>query len=203
MSKVFIKAVEIGIKHRFPHWDSTNVGILGVAIADLLMDRLNYELYSVKFDDKDVDELLNKLMKLSYLFLSRRLEVSSSNAHEIHMKRAYLLQNYGAAFDGKQNDDKDKIISDHYYASLAFEEKKFTSDADEQMELAKLLYEKYNVERKEEITPEGLHEVAQSGMMKHYELYNEILREYSEDKLSIKLTEFEEYFWNNKGLVLS
>lgn len=203
MSKVFIKAVEIGIKYRFPHWDSTNIGILGIAIADLLMDRLNYELYSVKFDDKDVDELLNKLMKLSYLFLSRRLEVSSSNAQEVYMKRAYLFQNYGAAFSGEQNDDMDKIISDHYNASLAFAEKRFTSDADEQMELAKLLYRKYNIEQKKEVTQEDIHKVAQIGMMKHFELYNKLLKEYSEDKLSIQLTEFEEYFWNNKGLVLS
>ena len=200
MSKVFIKVVEIGIKQRFPHWNSTNVGILGIAIADLLMDRLSYELDSVKFDNKDVDDLLKKLVKLSFLFLSRRLEVSSSNANEIYMKRSYLLQNYGAALYGKQNDSKDEIISDHYNSSLALTEKKFIADAEEQMELAKLLYRKYNHEQKE-ITSEDLREVVETGMIKYNKLYNKLLAEYQENKLSIKTSEFEEYFLNNKDLV--
>ena len=201
MSKVFIKVVEIGIRQRFPHWNSPNVGILGVAIADLLMERLNYELYSVKFDDKDVDELLNKLMKLSFLFLSRRLEISSSNVHEIYMKRSFLLQNYGAALNGKQNDNKDEIISDHYNSSLAFTEKEFNADAKEQMELAKLLCRKYNQKQKEEIASEDLQETVKTGMVKHNKLYDELLKEYQENKLSIKASEFEEYFLNNKDLV--
>ena len=96
MNKIFIKAVEIGIKHKFPHWDSTNVGILGIAMADLLLDRLNYELYSVKFDDRDVDKLLMKLMKLSFIFLSRRLEITTDKGHEVYQKRAILLQDYSA-----------------------------------------------------------------------------------------------------------
>ncbi|MEN8193696.1 MAG: hypothetical protein ABFS12_12815 [Bacteroidota bacterium] len=199
-AKIFLKAVEIGIKHKFPHWDSTNVGILGVAMADLLMERLNYELFSVKYDDENIDELLYKLMKLSYLFLTRRLEVSSSNAHEIYEKRAYLVQNYGAALFGEQVDDKDGIISDHYYASLAYTEKRFKDDAEKQMEEAKLLYHKYNSE--ENATTEELLMTSEEGMLKNYKLYDELLKEYQESKLDIAEEEFEEYFNNNEALVL-
>lgn len=202
-ARIFLKAVEIGIKHKFPHWDSTNVGILGIAMADLLMERLNYELYSVKFDDDDVDLLLQKLMKLSYLFLTRRLEVSSSNSHEIYEKRAYLVQNYGAALFGEQLNDKTGIISDHYHASIEYAEKRFTIDAKKQMELAKQLYQKYNPDKDDEKTSEELPSVAEEGMITNFQLYNEMLKEYQENKLEIDESEFEEYFLNNEDLVFA
>ena len=59
-AKVFLKAVEIGIKNKFPHWHSINVGILGVAIADLLMERIQYELFHVQYHEENVDEVLKK-----------------------------------------------------------------------------------------------------------------------------------------------
>ena len=202
-SKVFLKAVEIGVKHRFPHWDSTNVGILGIAIADLLLERLNYELYTVKFDDNDVDEILKKLMKISFIFLTRRLEVSSSNSHEVYMKRANLVQNYGAALFGEQVDCKEGIISDHYFSSLEYAEKRFSADAEEQMELAEQLFRKYHPDQKEEITIEEMYKVAELGLLKNYKLYSEVLKEYQESKLNIDETELIEYFNNNTDLVFA
>ena len=193
-AKIFLKAVEIGIKHKFPHWDSTNIGIIGVAIADLLLERLNYELYSVKFDDKEIDQVLQKLMKLSFLFLTRRLEVSSSNAHEIYEKRAYLVQNYGAALFGKQFCNKDGIISDHYYASLEYAGKRFSSDAEIQMEQAEKLYKKYKTNEEKVYTVEEILITAEEGMTQNFQLYNELLKEYQQDELDINESEFEEYF---------
>ena len=202
-ARIFLKAVEIGIRHKFPHWDSTNVGILGIAMADLLMERLNYELYSVKFDDDEVDLLLQKLMKLSFLFLTRRLEISSSNAQEIYEKRAYLVQNYGAALFGKQINNKAGIISDHYHASLEFAEKRFTLDAKKQMELAKQLFKKYNPNQENESLDDDLHEIAEEGMLTNFQMYAELLKEYQESKLDIEEEEFQEYFLNNEDLVFA
>ena len=201
MSKIFIKAVEIGIKHKFPHWDSTNVGILGMAMADLLLDRLNYELYTVKFDDKDVDKLLMKLMKLSFIFLSRRLEITTDKGHEVYQKRAVLLQDYSAALYGEQRDCKDEIISDHFISSLLYTKKGYKVDAEKEMDLAKSLYKKYTPDSKEPIEIDDVFEVVKIGKLKNNKLYDKLLKEYSENELEIKKTEFEEYFWNNKGLV--
>lgn len=202
-ARIFLKAVEIGIRHKFPHWDSTNVGILGIAMADLLMERLNYELYSVKFDDDDVDLLLQKLMKLSFLFLTRRLEISSSNAQEIYEKRADLVQNYGAALFGKQMDNKAGIISDHHNASLEYAEKRFTLDAKKHMELAKQLLSKYNPNNEENSSEDDLQEIVEEGMLMNYQMYSELLKEYQENKLDIEEEEFEEYFLNNEDLVFA
>ncbi len=202
-ARIFLKAVEIGIRHKFPHWDSTNVGILGIAMADLLMERLNYELYSVKFDDDEVDLLLQKLMKLSFLFLTRRLEVSSSNTQEIYEKRAYLVQNYGAALFGKQMDNKVGIISDHYHASLEFAEKRFTLDAKKQMEQARQLYKKYHPNQDNETSDDDLHAIAEEGMLNNFQMYTELLKEYQENKLDIEEEEFEEYFLKNEDLVFA
>lgn len=202
-SKIFLKAVEIGIKHKFPHWDSTNVGILGIAIADLLMNRLNYELESVSPDQENVDQIIKKLIKLSFLFLTRRLEVSSSDAHDIYMKRAYLLQNYGAALHGELVDNKEEVISDHYYSSMSFSEKRFQTSAEEQMNLAKLLSRKYNADHSEEVSIDELHEIAEEGMLKNFKLYNDILKEYREDKLDIEAVELEKYFIENEKLAVA
>ena len=202
-SKIFLRPVEIGIKHKFPHWDSTNVGILGIAIADLLMNRLNYELDSVSPDQENVDEILKKLIKLSFLFLTRRLEVSSSDAHDIYMKRAYLLQNYGAALHGEMVDNKEEVISDHYYSSLSFSERRFDGDSEKQLNLAKLLLQKYNPEQNTEATMDELHKTAEEGMLKNFKLYNDILKEYQEDKLDIEADELENYFANHENLAVA
>lgn len=200
MNKVFIKTIEIGIKKKFPHWNSTNIGVLGTAIADLLIKRLNYELNSVQHDDENAEEILKKLMKLSFLFLTRRLEVSSSNAHEIFKTRAQLLQNYGAVLHGRQTECKDEIISDHFYSSLAYKEKRFEEDARAEMELAQLLFLKYDPKQSNKIIEDDFQKVINDGMIKNYNLYNDLLKEYEENRLNIEEVEFEECFWNNPDL---
>ena len=84
---------------------------------------------------------------------------------------------------------------------MLYTKKGYKVDAEKEMDLAKSLYKKYTPDSKEPIEIDDVFEVVKIGKLKNNKLYDKLLKEYSENELEIKKTEFEEYFWNNKGLV--
>ena len=115
MNRAFLKAVEVGVKYKFPHWNDGTVGTIGVTIADMVHDRLNYEIDFAASSSSNVShDVLVKLMKLSFIFLSRKIELDPNNSRQAFKKRACLSQHYSPLLYGIQTDIKDDIISDYY-----------------------------------------------------------------------------------------
>ena len=143
MNRAFLKAVEVGMKYKFPYWNDNTIGTLGVTISDMVFDRLNYEMDFASYNDEASNEILVKLMKLSFIFLSRKIELDPENSSEAYMKRASLSQHYSSLLHGIQLDRKDDVISDNYYASIAYSRIDKNEESAKHMRLTISLYLKY------------------------------------------------------------
>ena len=201
MNRAFLKAVEVGTKYKFPHWNESTIGTIGVAITDMVLDRLNYELDFASYNDQTSNEILVKLMKLSFIFLSRRIELNPENSAEAYMKRASLSQHYSSLLNGIQMDRKDDIISDNYYASIAYSRLDKDAEAAKHMRLAISLYLKYTPNSKNNFSKGNLYKSVLEGKQKNEKLNKELLSEYQADKLVLSDEVLENAFWNKQNWV--
>ena len=201
MNRAFLKAVEVGMKYKFPHWNDSTIGTLGVTISDMVLDRLNYELDFASYNDEASNEILVKLMKLSFIFLSRKIELDPEYSAEAYMKRASLSQHYSSLLHGQQLDIKDDIISDNYYASIAYSRKDNNEESAKQMRLAISLYLKYTPNSRDNFSKGNLYKAVLEGKEKNDQLYKELLNEYQADKLVLSDEILEHAFWNKQNWV--
>ena len=201
MNRAFLKAVEVGTKYKFPHWNESTIGTIGAAITDMVLDRLNYELDFASYNDQTSNEILVKLMKLSFIFLSRRIELNPENSGEAFMKRASLSQHYSSLLNGIQMDRKDDIISDNYYASIAYSRLDKDAEAATHMRLAISLYLKYTPNSKNNFSKGNLYKSVLEGKEKNEKLNKELLSEYQADKLVLSYEVLENAFWNKQNWV--
>jgi len=201
MNKTFLKAVEVGVKYKFPHWNDSTVGNIGIAIADLVLERLDYELDFVLSGNNYSNEVLIKLMKLSFIFLSRKIEIDPVNSHEAFDKRACLSQHYSSVLYGIQTDRKEEIISDYYDSSISYAKKKKNEEAAKFMRIAISLYLKYTPDSRKNFSKENLYRSVLIGREKNKILYNKLLIEYRSDKLELKEMTYNENFWQQLNWV--
>ena len=201
MNRAFLKAVEVGIKHKFPHWNDSAVGAIGVAIADMVIDRLNYEIDFASNNHNSQNDLLIKLMKLSFIFLSRKIELDPENSHEAYFKRANLSQHYSSLLNGVQADKKEEIIADYYYASIAYSRREKDEDSAKLMRIAISLFLKYTPNSRDNFSKGNLYKSVLEGKQKNKLIYQELLNEYRADKLFLDNKTFESAFWNNQNWV--
>ena len=201
MNRAFLKSVEVGIKHKFPHWNNSAVGAIGVAIADMVLERLNYEIDFTSNSNHRSTELLKKLMKLSFIFLSRKIELDPEYSHEAYHKRAALSQHYSSLLYGIQTDNKNEIISDYYFASISYARREKNEDAAKLMRIAISLYLKYTPNSKDNFSKGNLYKTVLEGKQKNNLLYKELLKEYSADKLVLDKETYETAFWNKQNWV--
>lgn len=201
MNRAFLKAVEVGIKYKFPHWNDSTIGTIGVAISDLVLDRLNYELDFASYNDESSNEILVKLMKLSFIFLSRKIELDPENSSEAYMKRASLSQHYSSLLHGLQLDRKDDIISDNYYVSIAYARKDKSEESAKYMRLAISLFLKYTPNSKDSFSKGNLYKSVLGGKEQNDLLYVKLLKEYQTDKLVLSEKILENAFWKNQNWV--
>lgn len=201
MNRAFLKAVEVGIKYKFPHWNDSTIGTIGATITDMVLDRLNYELDFAAYSDEVSNEVLVKLMKLSFVFLSRKIELDPENSAEAYNKRASLLQHYSSLLHGLQLAKKDDIISDNYYSSISYARNNRNIDAAKQMRIAISLYLKYTQNSRDNFSKGNLYRSVLVGKEKNNKLYNELLNEYRADKLVLSDKILKHAFWNNQNWV--
>lgn len=197
MNTVFLKSVEVGTKYKFPHWNDSTVGTFGVAIADMVLDRLNYEMELASNTDKLSNDVLVKLMKLSFIFLSRKIELDSENSAEAYNKRASLSQHYSSLLHGQQLDNKEDIISDYYYASIAYARKEKNEMSSKLMRTSISLFLKYTPDSKDNFSKGNLYKSVLEGKDRNNLLYNELLKEYQQDKLELSAEISDRAFWEN------
>lgn len=197
MNRAFLKAVEVGVRHKFPHWNDSSVGTIGIAIADMVLERLNYELDFASNNPKGSQEVLIKLMKLSYIFLSRRIELDPNNAHEAYKKRACLSQHYSSLLYGVQTDRKEEIISDYYDASIAFARKNKNEEAAKLMRISISLFLKYTPNSRVKFSKGNLYKSVLEGREKNNDIYQELLNEYRSDQLELNAETYGNNFWND------
>ncbi len=201
MNRAFLKAVEVGMKYKFPYWNDNTIGTLGVTISDMVFDRLNYEMDFASYNDEASNEILVKLMKLSFIFLSRKIELDPENSSEAYMKRASLSQHYSSLLHGIQLDRKDDVISDNYYASIAYSRIDKNEESAKHMRLTISLYLKYTPNSKDNFSKGNLYKSVLEGKEKNELLYNKLLKEYQTDKLVLSDKILEHAFWNNQNWV--
>lgn len=201
MNRAFLKAVEVGMKYKFPYWNDNTIGTLGVTISDMVLDRISYELDFASYNDEASNEILVKLMKLSFIFLSRKIELDPENSSEAYMKRASLSQHYSSLLQGIQLDRKDDVISDNYYASIAYSRIDKNEESAKQMRLAISLYLKYTPNSKDNFSKGNLYKSVLEGKEKNELLYKKLLKEYQTDKLVLSDKILEHAFWNNQNWV--
>ncbi|VAX24568.1 hypothetical protein MNBD_IGNAVI01-3101 [hydrothermal vent metagenome] len=195
MNKAFLKAVEVGVKYKFPHWNDGTVGTIGIAIADMVLERLDYELDFVSSGSNFSNEVLIKLMKLSYIFLSRKIEIDPENSHEAFSKRACLSQHYSSVLYGIQTDRKEEIISDYYDSSISYAKRRKNLEAAKFMRIAISLYLKYTPDSRKNFSKGNLYRSVLIGREKNEALYNELLKEYRSDQLELNEMTYDESFW--------
>ncbi len=195
MNRAFLKAVEIGIKYKFPHWNDCTVGTIGIAIADMVLERLDYEIDIMASNSNFSNEVLIKLMKLSFIFLSRKIEIDPNNSADAHSKRASLSQHYSSVLYCIQTDKKEEIISDFYDASITFAKKNNSEKAAKFMRTAISLYLKYTPNSRNNFSKGNLYKTVLIGREKNNSLYNELLKEYQSDKLALDDSTYNENFW--------
>lgn len=196
MNRAFLKAVEVGVKHKFPHWNDSAVGTIGIAIADMVLDRLSYELDYASGRSDISQKVLIKLMKLSYIFLSRRIELDPEKSYEAFKKRASLSQHYSSLLSGLQHDRKEEIISDFYDASIAFARRGKNEEAARLMRISISLYLKYTPESKIKFSKGNLYKSVLEGRKKNEKIYQSLLKEYREDKLDLNEETYKTTLWN-------
>lgn len=201
MNRAFLKAVEVGMKYKFPHWNDSTIGTIGATISDMVLDRLNYELDFASYNDEASNEILVKLMKLSFIFLSRNIELDPENSSEAYMKRASLSQHYSSLLNGLQSDRKDDIISDNYYASIAYARKNKNEESAIHMRLAISIYLKYTPNSKDNFSKGNLYKSVLGGKEQNDLLYAKLLKEYQTDQLVISDKILEHAFWKNQNWV--
>lgn len=201
MNKAFFKAVEMGVKYKFPHWNNSTVGTIGIAIADLVLERLDYELDFASSSSSFSNEVLINLMKLSYIFLSRKIEINPENSYEAFNKRASLSQHYSSVLYGIQSDRKEEIISDYYDSSISYAKRKKNIEAAKYMRTAISLYLKYTPDSKKNFSKGNLYRSVLIGREKNKGLYEELLKEYRSDKLKLNEMTYDEKFWQKLNWV--
>lgn len=196
MNRAFLKAVEVGVKHKFPHWNDNAVGTIGIAIADMVLERLSYELDYASSRSDISQKVLIKLMKLSYIFLSRRIELDPEKSYEAFKKRASLSQHYSSLLSGLQQDRKEEIISDFYDASIAFARRGKNEEAAKLMRISISLFLKYTPESKIKFSKGNLYKSVLEGREKNEKIYQSLLKEYREDKLDLNEETYKTTLWN-------
>ena len=201
MNRAFLKAIEVGMKYKFPHWNDSTIGTLGVTISDMVLDRLNYELDFASYNDETSNEILVKLMKLSFIFLSRKIELDPEYSSEAYMKRASLSQHYSSLLHGQQLDIKDDIISDNYYASISYARWNKNEESAKHMRIAISLFLKYTTNSRDNFSKGNLYKTVLEGKEKNDLLYKELLKEYQADKLILSDKILEHAFWKNQNWV--
>ncbi|MEN8191407.1 MAG: hypothetical protein ABFS12_01240 [Bacteroidota bacterium] len=195
MNRAFLKAVEVGVKHKFPHWNDSAVGTIGIAIADMVLERLSYELDFASKNNQVSNKVLIKLMKLSYIFISRRIELDPQNSHEAYKKRACLSQHYSSFLYGILPDSKEEIISDYYDASIAYARKNKNEEAAKLMRVAISLFLKYTPDSKIKFSKGNLYRSVLEGREKNNMVYQELLKDYRADKLDLNEATYDISFW--------
>jgi len=201
MNRAFLKAVEVGVKYKFPHWNDGTVGTIGIAIADMVLERLDYEIDIMSASSNFSNEVLIKLMKLSFIFLSRKIEIDPNNSHEAFSKRACLSQHYSSVLYGIQTDKKEEIISDFYDSSIAYAKKNRKEEASKFMRSAISLYLKYTPNSRNSFSKGNLYKTVLIGREKNKVLYNELLKEYRADKLELNEMTYDKNFWQQLNWV--
>ena len=196
MKKLYVMAIEIGLHNKYPHWDSKYIESIGQAMADLL-------LYRFKPDEIQNDEVVQKLIKLSYIFLSRSIELSPDSAYNSYLKRAIIFDRYSSILNTLETDEKLNIMSDLFYASQAFENAGYHSDAEKQLNEAKLLYVYFdNIDYSDmNVYQNTLPGLAMLGKQKNDKLYEHYLSEYNKDELKLPIQSFNDFIRTNEDVL--
>ncbi len=194
--KLDMIAIEIGINHKFPHWDSSTIDIISEAFSDLLLNR-------IQADKMIVDDFIEKFVKLAFIFLSRSIALKRDRAYESFKQRAMLLDRYSSILYGKIQDERFDALSDYCRASQAFSKYGFIHESQVLMKKAIAVYSEEVINSEKDAPIRDMSGLVKVGKHRNDELYERLLTDYQRDELSVTSDSFNNFIQYNQSVPLA
>lgn len=194
--KLDAMAIEIGINHKFPHWDSSTIDIISEAFSDLLLNQ-------IQRDKIVVDEFFERFVKLAFIFLSRSIALKRDRAYESFKQRAMLLDRYSSILYGKMQEERFEALSDYCLASQAFSKYGFIHESQVLMKKAIAVYSDEVINSERNALIRDMSGLVKVGKLKNDELYERLLADYQRDELSVTSESFNDFIQYNQRVPLA